>query len=155
MSYASETTVPVFRSQQEIQEIIGRYGASSFMFGMKGSQAMIGFEAGGRQIKMVINMPGRDVFRRDKRGNARTDKQMDTCMAQGERQRWRALVLIVKAKLEAVASGVATFEQEFLPYMVLPGGKTVHEELAPRLAAWYQKGEVPKLLLTSGGATEQ
>lgn len=151
MTYASETTVPVFRSQQEIQEIIGRYGASSFMFGMKGSQAMIGFEAGGRQIKMIISMPDRLSFKRDKRANARTDKQIETCVAQGERQRWRALVLIVKAKLEAVASGVATFEQEFLSYMVLPGGRTVHEELAPRLAAWYERGEVPKLL---AGPTE-
>lgn len=149
MSYASETTVPVSRSKQEIEEIIGRYGAQSFMIGVKGLNAMIGFEVNSRQIKMVISMPVRESFKRDKRGNLRTDKQIETAQAQAERQRWRALVLIVKAKLEAVASGVATFEQEFLSYTVLPGGRTVHEELAPRLQAYYDNGEVPPLLLTA------
>jgi hypothetical protein len=36
------------------------------------------------------------------------------------RQRWRALALVVKAKLEAVQSGIATFEDEFLAYTMLP-----------------------------------
>ena len=38
------------------------------------------------------------------------------------RQRWRALLLIIRAKLEAVASGITTLENEFLANIVLPDG---------------------------------
>ena len=36
------------------------------------------------------------------------------------RQRWRALLLVIKAKLEAVTAGISTIETEFLANIVLP-----------------------------------
>ena len=41
---------------------------------------------------------------------------------------------MVKAKLEAIDSGIATFEDEWLAYLVTSSGKTVGEQLAPQLA---------------------
>jgi hypothetical protein len=35
-------------------------------------------------------------------------------------RRWRALLLMIKAKVEAVESGVVTFEDEWLAHFVLP-----------------------------------
>jgi hypothetical protein len=55
-------------------------------------------------------------------------------------------VLIVKAKLQAVESGIVTFEDEFAMHMVLPGGATVREQVLPALAEAYETGEVPNLL---------
>jgi hypothetical protein len=52
----------------------------------------------------------------------------------------------VKAKLEAVSSGISTFEREFLADLVLPNGRVVHEELAPRLAAWESDGNAVPLI---------
>ena len=44
---------------------------------------------------------------------------------QGKRSRWRALYLVVKAKLEAVSSGIVSMEDEFLAQTVMNDGETV------------------------------
>jgi hypothetical protein len=67
------------------------------------------------------------------------------------RQRWRALLLIVKAKLEAVTAGISTVEREFLPDVVLPNGATVGEWVGPQIATVYARHEMPALL--PGGST--
>jgi hypothetical protein len=52
------------------------------------------------------------------------------------RQRWRALYLVVRAKIEAVEAGLAIFEEEFLAFIVVPGlNKTIGEIMVPRLNA--------------------
>jgi hypothetical protein len=43
----------------------------------------------------------------------------------------------VKAKLEAVESGITSFEDEFLAHVMLPNGGTVSDLLRPQLAAAY------------------
>lgn len=43
------------------------------------------------------------------------------------RAKWRALLLIVKAKLEAVAQGISTVEREFLADVVTINGQTVQQ----------------------------
>jgi hypothetical protein len=53
---------------------------------------------------------------------------------------------MIKAKLEAVATGIVTFEEEFAPHMVLPGGRLVAEFLLPAIEQAYATGEVPPLL---------
>ena len=54
---------------------------------------------------------------------------------------WRAIVLITKAKLEAVEAGVTTLEHEFLANMVLPDGRTVYEKLEPVLREAISTGD--------------
>ena len=43
------------------------------------------------------------------------------------RRRWRANVLLLKAKLEFIDSGDTTLERELLPYRLLAGGQTVED----------------------------
>jgi FkbM family methyltransferase len=62
------------------------------------------------------------------------------------RELWRALVLVVKARLESVESGIESFEQAFLPYIQLPDGQTAGEFLIPQVEAAYELGEMPSLL---------
>ena len=63
------------------------------------------------------------------------------------RQRWRALALIVKAKPEATETGITTFEEEFLSYIVLPDNQTVGECMLPQIIEEaYQRGEMPRML---------
>ena len=59
---------------------------------------------------------------------------------QALRSRWRALTLIITAKLEAVA-----FEEEFAVHMVLPGGETVGQWLVPQIAE-YKSNEMPPMI---------
>ena len=63
---------------------------------------------------------------------------------------WRALVLIIKAKLECIESGLSTVEEEFLASVVLPNGKTVGSYVAPALAKAYDSGQMPRRLLPGG-----
>ena len=62
------------------------------------------------------------------------------------RQRWRALALVIKAKLEAVEADITTLEAEFLAHIALPSGATVGEWVGPQLDAVYGSGEMPALL---------
>jgi len=41
------------------------------------------------------------------------------------RRVWRANVLLLKAKLEFIDGGDTTLEREFMPYLVMKGGKTL------------------------------
>ena len=47
--------------------------------------------------------------------------------------RWRCLLLVVKAKIEAVECGIETFEEAFMPYIVLKDGSLVGEKILPKV----------------------
>ena len=57
-----------------------------------------------------------------------------------------ALLLIIRAKLEAVESGITTLESEFLANLVLPDGGTVGDWLAPQIDEAYATGKMPPML---------
>lgn len=78
-------------------------------------------------------------------GHAHTAAARDA-YEQEIRRRWRSLLLVVKAKLTAVADGISTVEREFLADLVIPTGQTLAEWLAPQLEAAYAHGGVPALL---------
>jgi hypothetical protein len=72
------------------------------------------------------------------------------------RQRWRALALVIKAKLEAVESGITIFEDEFLAHIVLPDGSTAGDWMRPQIAKAYDKNKMPPpmtLALPGAGGT--
>jgi hypothetical protein len=146
MAFAQETKVPVERSKAEIEFILKRYGATHFMYGTGPRGAVIAFEANGLKIKMRIPLPDIKEFEFTKSGNAWGQKAQEAALEKECRRRWRALVLVVKAKLEGVASGITEFNQEFLPYTMLPDGQTVAEWVGPQIQTAYLKGEMPPLL---------
>jgi hypothetical protein len=148
MSYAENTEVPVDRSRAEIEKLLTRYGADQFFSGWDLGKAMIGFRARGKMVRFTLPLPAKDEkrFLRDGRGVVRSLKGRENAWEKEIRRRWRALALCIKAKLEAVESGIATFEQEFLAHFLLPDGKTVGEWIAPQLDAAYADGRMPKIL---------
>ena len=62
------------------------------------------------------------------------------------RSRWRAILLIVRAKFEAIEAGITTFEREFLADTVLADGRTLSAYIEPQLKAMYSTGNMPTLL---------
>ncbi len=148
--YANRTHVTQDRSKTEIERTLSRYGATHFMAGNEPGRAILAFQVNKRFVRMVVPIPPLDSFSRDARQHQRTPKAAAQSQAQAIKQRWRALALVVKANLEAVAAEVATFEQAFLPYLVLPGGETMSERMLPQLEAMYLKGKAPVLSLTMG-----
>jgi hypothetical protein len=153
VSFAAKTTVPVDRSKAELERLLGKYGADQFAYMSSAEGAMVAFRMRGRHVRFLMPMPDPDDFRLTPTGRGRSHEEKGRAFQQALRSRWRALVLIVKAKLEAVAAGVSTFEREFLADIMLPDGTTVHEWLGPQLEEAYTEGTMPpaiRLELPSG-----
>ena len=70
---------------------------------------------------------------------------------QHRKSRWRALYLVIKAKLEAVDIGITTIEEAFLADTVLPDRRTVAEVMQPQIESAYSTGNMPPLLPYHGG----
>lgn len=149
MAYAEKTSISVARTKADIEELVQKYGASQFVSGYKDNLAVIGFSMSGRQIKFLLPLPdksAREYWYTPGRGQRRTEAAAHTAWEQACRSRWRALYLIIKAKLEAVEAGISTVEREFLYDIVLPDGQTAGEWMAPQIAEAYQTGQMPPML---------
>lgn len=148
-TYAKDTTVSVESSKSEIERTLKRYGANSFMYGWDQNQAIIGFDIDGKRYKMSLPMPDQSDFQFTKTGRPRSGKlAISTAWEQGQRQRWRAMALWIKAVLEAAESGIVMLEEALQPFIVLPNGQTAGQWLAPQIELAYQSGQMPPLLLS-------
>lgn len=107
---------------------------------------MIGFSMHGRQVRFAITLPPLEDFATTPGGQKRNPAQQRAAREAEERRRWRCLALSIKAKLEAVASEIVSFEDEFLANILLPNGTTVADQVRPGIEAAYQTGEMPALL---------
>jgi hypothetical protein len=147
--YAADTSVDSGRTRDEIERTLVRYGASGFMYGWQDERAVVAFTAHNRQIRFTLPMPDRQdraFTHTPNRGLRRSVDQVEQQYEQAIRQRWRALLLIVKAKLEAVEAGITTFQDEFLALTVLANNTTVSDWLQPQIEQAYERGEMPELM---------
>lgn len=147
--YAQSTDVTSTRSRDEIERTLQRYGADQFFYGWQEGGATLGFRMKDRRVQFILPMPDRnaDEFRlTPSRKYERTDKDQSAAYEQAVRQKWRALALVVKAKLEAVESGITSFEEEFLAHIVLPNGQRVGAFMVPQITTAYETGTMPPLL---------
>lgn len=153
MTYAADTTVPVGRTRDEIERTLTRYGAEQFAYGWDRERAMVSFRAHQRLVRFVLTMPDPTdrAFTLTPSGKQRRDPE--AARREWEkacRQRWRALALVIKAKLEAIEAGISEFEREFLANIVLPDQTTVGEWMAPQIEAAYTTGTMPAALPALG-----
>ena len=155
--YATTTTVSVERSRGEIETILTKYGATSFAYGTEPGRAMIAFAAAGRRIQFTLEIPDqgerRFTHRIDARSGAARPRVPEAAYKEWEqacRSRWRGLALLIRATLEAVEIGIIPFDTAFLPYTVLPGGRTVADEVRATVDEAYATGIMPASLLAIG-----
>lgn len=147
-TYASRTDVTSDRSRGEIEKTLTRYGASHFAYMSEPGAARVAFQKDGRQVRFTIPLPDPNAreFTHHSKG-LRTASARESHYEQATRQRWRALALVVKAKLEAVEAGISEFDQEFYAHTVLPSGRTVYEETAAQVAVMIETGMPARLML--------
>lgn len=149
MKYAQQTQVPVDRSKSEIERMLQRYGASEFAHGWRQDKATIMFKMMDRYIRFVLPLPTLGDFTKTATGRQRRagTGAVTSAWEQACRQRWRALALSIKAKLESAESGIEEFETAFMGQIVMPNGKTIEEEVRPLITRAYETGKMPELLL--------
>lgn len=146
--YAATTEVPVERSRAEIESVLTKHGATSFHSGWDPGLATVGFRLKELYIRFALPIPARtdrEFQRRRVRGSwsQATEAQIDRAHDQEVRRRWRALALVVKAKLEAVESKISTLEQEFLSFIVMPNNQSIGEWLADNAMRQIRAGQMP------------
>lgn len=150
--YATNTDVSSEKSRAEIERTLQRYGADRFGYTTSREAAVLGFTCNGWTVRFHLPMPdpaSREFTHTPAKNIRRSSAQAYEAWEQACRQKWRALSLVVKAKLEAVESGITTFEDEFLAHIVLPNGQTVSQQALPKVREAYATGgNVP--LLTVG-----
>lgn len=147
--YAKNTDVSVSKSKQDIDKILSKYRADRRGIIEEPGRALIVFERDGRRVQMEMFLPHPESkeFKRVRSSYGHQAGDFDPVKhEQACRQKWRALGLVLKAKLEAVESGITSFETEFLAHIFLPGGGTVGKWIGPQLETSYKTGKMPKLL---------
>lgn len=156
MTYAAKTEVSVEKTRMELDTLLQKNGASQRMMGTDDELgvAFVAFTIARRQVRLRVPLPKLDEVRASsarppgfwKRPEDRKEAWFREQLEQRQRSRWRALLLLVKAKLEAVELGVSTIEREFLADISLPDGRSVHQALAQDIESAYLTGTMPPLL---------
>jgi hypothetical protein len=144
--YANNTTISSELSRLEIEKVLIRYGAENFAYATSSGRALIGFTMYNRQVKFLLPLPKKEEFTKTETGRNRTENSQYEAWEQACRQRWRALKLVIQAKLEAVECGISIFEDEFMSNIVLPGGQTVGDFMKPQIEKAYLNGTIPSML---------
>jgi len=146
--YAEGTTVSVANSRSEIERTLARYGVVERGWVDVIGKSSIQFRMADRMVRFVLELPDpmAEKYVYGRHHKLRSPEARRAAWEQDCRQHWRALSLAIKAKLEAVESGIATFEQEFMAYIILPNGESVAEHVTPAIAEAYETKKMPPLL---------
>ena len=132
--YAEHTTVPVEKTRAELERLLRKHGAGQFAFlnDTERGSAVVVFRLDGRNVKLSVSLPTLGELEARARSKPphgwhswygpKRNTWLADQLAQQERQRWRSLLLVTKAKLELITDGSSTVEREFLPDILLPNG---------------------------------
>jgi hypothetical protein len=148
MAYAAKTKVPVERSKAEVEKILRKAGATQFVSGWDEKRGMsrIQCHLDDRILQFSVLKPDPAEFEETEQGYERAPNQVRIEVEREERRRWRALVLIIKAKLEVIEAGMSSIEEEFLANVLLPNQTTMGQWAHKQLEAAYGGNVMPKLL---------
>jgi hypothetical protein len=141
--YAEQTHVEAKQSRVEIEALLKRAGAIDITWPEEfEGKALVYFKPERRPIRIAVPLPRKpeppapvsrrswaaDYYQAVHRRYERAEKSYQ----QQVRQRWRGLLLLIKAKFEAIASGLEPVDVAFLPYLELPEAATSVSGSCPR-----------------------
>lgn len=131
--YAEDTRIPVERSQTDVKAALKRAGATETAVFEAANRSMVAFRLGEFTYRLTV----------PSKAEARDPDQE-------ERRAWRLLILLVKAKLEAIREGATTVEREFMADMMVGPNETMADRVMPELRSAQIEGRMPKSLLLEG-----
>ena len=129
------TKITVSKTASQIQEILGRSGASNVSVDYRNGTPvaiMFGIEIKGKPVwfRLPTNSDGvMDAMKRDRVPRGYINEK------QAARTAWRIIKVWIEAQMAIIEADVAKMEEVFLPYAVAPDGRTLfeHFEEAPGL----------------------
>jgi succinylarginine dihydrolase len=134
--YAQGTEVPPEKSAAEIQAMLKSLGAQRMGIMHSPAETVVVFDVRGAMYRIAT--PPLTPRPRVK-------------AEQLEREAWRALVLLVKAKKVAIEQKITTVEKEFMADTVMPDGSTLLDHREAIITHNYREGGAPRLLGFSNG----
>lgn len=154
MSYARETSVTPEKSIDDIRREVKRFGADKFLIGDDLGGVTIMFRYDDRVVRFALTFPDRSEFSKTPKRNQRRSKDaVDAAWAAEVRRLHRSLYLCIKAKLVAIEDRVSTFDDEFMPFIVGPDGRTFGEHMRPRIREMIASANRPQMPLLPGGTS--
>ena len=149
--YARGTRVSTDRSEAEIKRTIRRYGGDDIVTGMSTRLGMcfVQFTHCDLPIEIRVPLPDYHSDRFWKTPSGKRRRTEEAARAEWEkacRQQWRVLLLLIKANLEAVENEVLEAHEVWLPWLILPNGRTVIATIKPGMDRLLKSGELPKAL---------
>lgn len=134
--YAEGTPVPVDRSRGEITGILATHGVERMGWQTSPEGDELLFELAGHSYRFRIARPTLDEVQsawdaehpNAARGQ-RANLDWPGKLAAEWRRRWRANVLLLKAKLEFADGETSTVMRELMPYALLRDGRTLEEAI--------------------------
>lgn len=134
------TTIRPEKTQADISRELSKYGIESVQHTTIETGFSVAFQAvvegSDKPITIRIDVPY----------NRKNDVE-DKYGWKEQRRLYRGLYWYVKSMLEAWDNGVKTFAEIFLPHLVLPGGKTVTQDLLPKYALALEEGKMADVKL--------
>lgn len=147
MAYAEGTKIAVSKSISDIMAIVRKAGADRIAQAEDRQGIAVQFFLDGRMLRFRVANASIDDIPEKRGARPASTSERQASADQRNRQRARALLLVIKAKLESVESGVETFEEAFLANVVMPDGRTVGEHTIPAVEQAYLDGKTPPLML--------
>jgi hypothetical protein len=129
--YADGTTVTVESSRGEITGILAKHGVQRMAWATGPEGDQLSFELAGHRFLFRIDKPTPEEVRERDSDQYVYPHNIDwiTKANQEWQRRWRANVLLLKAKLEFADGETSTVMRELLPYAMLADGRTVEDAI--------------------------
>ena len=140
----SQTTVRVENSQAELTRELAKYGIYMVQHTQTDNVFSLAFqveiEEVDRPITVRVDVPYQ-----------RKNDEEDKFGFREQRRKYRVLFFYVKGLLVAWDGGLKAFMDIFMAHMVLPGGRTISQDLLPKYQMAIESGELPEVRLITGG----
>lgn len=143
MTYARKTKVDASQSRLEVERLLEKQGCERLGVMTEQTHATIYFERRGWSVQMRIPMPRAE----DAPKNVSSAPAIRAWVEARRRERWRQLLLVLKAKFCALEEGVETFEETFMAHLVVHGVH-VGQRALPAIRDAQKHGA--QLILTAG-----
>jgi hypothetical protein len=156
--FAEGTEISAERSRADIETLLRKHGASEFAVYTSDERTVYMYRLKGMMVRHQVEYPAAKSFQKYNhlKTPLLTKEKLEKAAESEWRRRWRALLLVCKAKLEMIDSGGSTFEREFLADILLANGETMGQVMLPRVEEMYRTGgmpDFPRLLLGPGKET--
>lgn len=141
-SYSS-TTIRAENTQADISRELSKYGITSVQHTNTPNGFSVAFQAEVKEISKPVTIRIDIPWVQDK------DK-IDQYGYRDQRIKYRVLFNYIKSLLTAWDNGLKAFTDIFMPHIVLPGGRTVSQDLLPKYTMAVESGDIQEVKLLEG-----